>query len=87
MDNEPPGDIPIPPLDVDLSRMPGEIWDGDKQCKTHYGENHWQCPHLRVSVFDILIGSKTRYAKGKERTKNIKKGVDSFTKMMHTRLK
>lgn len=37
--------------------------------------------------FDILIGSKTRYEKGKERKKNIKKGVDSFTKMMHTRLK
>lgn len=37
--------------------------------------------------FDILTGSKTRYAKGKERKKNIKQGVDSFTKMMHTRLK
>lgn len=37
--------------------------------------------------FGILIGSKTRYAKEKERKKNIKKEVDSFTKMMRTRLK
>lgn len=69
MDNEPPGDIPIPPLDEDLSRMPGEIWDGDKQCKTHYGENHWQCPQLRVSVLIFLSVAKLdmqKERKGKE---------------------
>ena len=58
LDNEPPGDIPIPPLDVDLSRMSGEIWDGDRQCKIHYGENHWQCPQQRVSVLAFLSVAK-----------------------------
>lgn len=37
--------------------------------------------------FGILIGSKTTYAKGKERKTNMKKEVDSFTKMMRTRFK
>ena len=58
MENEPQEDITIPPLEVDLSRMPGEIWDGDRQCKTHYRENHWQCPQQRVSVLIFLSPAK-----------------------------
>ncbi|XP_068689559.1 A disintegrin and metalloproteinase with thrombospondin motifs 16-like, partial [Montipora foliosa] len=43
LDNEPIGSLPRLPLRVDPSLLPGELWDADKQCQSHYNE------HFRAS--------------------------------------
>ena len=43
LNNEPQEALPTPPDSVDLSHLPGELWDGDKQCQTHYGNSFRSC--------------------------------------------
>lgn len=52
LDDVPTEVLPTPSPDVaDLSvLLPGEIMDGDTQCKSHYGEAYRRCSQLRVNL-------------------------------------
>lgn len=37
------------------SKLPGEVYDGDRQCELQYGITYKQCPSLQVSLHQTFI--------------------------------